>query len=125
MKFVLEYVTIFQVLSPPIPRNARIAVIVMRIISCAVVFTLVFGPSHWDGTRSAESPVCAYGMPSSSQLWPFNVIFDVRTEQKHLLTNQLLGGLLSLKRRGVLRSRNEQKDHEHPKRLWNASDSHV
>jgi hypothetical protein len=57
-----------------------------------------------------------YGMP-------FDVIFDVRTEQKHLLTNQLLDGLLSLKKEGVLRSRNQQEDHEHPKRLWNASDS--
>jgi hypothetical protein len=46
-------------------------------------------------------------------------------EQKPQLTKQLLSGLLSLKKMGVLRSKNQKEDHKHPKRLWNASDSHV
>jgi hypothetical protein len=29
------------------------------------------------------------------------------------------------KKRGVFRSRNQQDDHEHPKRLWNATDSYA
>jgi hypothetical protein len=77
----------------------------IHIVSCAVLFTLVLWPHSINQLVRWQYRV---------QVWQLNVIFDVHVEQEHLLTNQFLYGLLSLKKRDVLRNRSEQEEYERP-----------
>jgi hypothetical protein len=99
--FVFEHAKHFQVLSSPILHNASVTVTVDAHYSVHggihITCLAPVNQSLWWHPISRKLTVC-YGMLSSGQLWPFNVIFDIRKELMHLLTNQLLGGLLSLKK---------------------------